>query len=144
MPVNPGCAAESEWTGGVGQDDLVPPGPAEEPPQHVGVLMPARGLAGKEILEVGGGDLGPPGQASANGGQVLGEVAQDPEPGRQGEVAELVAPGAPVAVPLIDLGVVECGDRRPAAVAVWRRGIAAGWPRPAAVRRHRGGRDRGW
>ena len=72
--------------------------------------MPARGLAGKEILEVGGGDLGPPGQVSADG-QVLGEVAQDPEPGRQGEVAELVAPGTPVAVPFLDLGEVECGDR---------------------------------
>ena len=46
----PGLSAESKWPGTVGQDDLVPPGPAEEPPQHVGVLMPVRGLAGKEVL----------------------------------------------------------------------------------------------
>ncbi len=104
-----GLSAGPELSGGVDQDDLVPADPAKEPSQQVGVLMPAAGFAGEEVLEGGGGDLGPTGQASA-GHQLMGEVAQDPQPGRQGDVAELVSPGAPVLVAVLDLGEIERDD----------------------------------
>ena len=52
---------DAELAGGVDQDDLVPAGPAEEPPQQVGVLVPRLGFVGEEVLEVGGRDLGPSG-----------------------------------------------------------------------------------
>ena len=65
--------------------------------------------AGEEVLQVRGGDLGPAGDGAA-GVQVCGEVAQDAQPGLEGDVAEGALPGAAAAVLLADLGVVELGD----------------------------------
>jgi hypothetical protein len=42
--------------------------------------------------------------------QVRGEIAQDAQPGLEGDVAEGALPGAAAAVLLADLGVVELGD----------------------------------
>ena len=65
--------------------------------------------ASEEVLQVRGGDLGPAGDGAA-GVQVRGEVAQDAQPGLEGDVAEGALPGAAAAVLLADLGVVELGD----------------------------------
>jgi hypothetical protein len=64
---------------------------------------------GEEAFQVGGGDFGPAGDLP--GGQVAGEVAEDPQPGLQGDVAELAAACAAGAVLLGELAVVERGDR---------------------------------
>jgi hypothetical protein len=48
----------------------------------------------------------------SSGHQVLGQVAQDPEPGLERDVAELATSGTAVAVPLVELCLVERDDRR--------------------------------
>ena len=102
-------SAEGQPAGGVGEDELATLGPGEEPPQNVGPLVASGRGASEEVLQVRGGDLGPAGDGAA-GVQVRGEVAQDAQPGLQGDVAEGALPGAAAAVLLADLGVVELGD----------------------------------
>ena len=103
--------------GRVDEDELALPGPGEVAVQHVDVLMAAARPGGEEAVQVGGGDLGPAGDAP--GGQVAGEVAEDAQAAFEGDVAELAAPGAAGAVLLGELAVVERGDRaaRPAGTA---------------------------
>jgi hypothetical protein len=67
-------------------------------------------VGGEEVFQVGGADLGPAGDL-AGGGQVAGEVPEDPQPGLQGDVAERAAACPAGAVLLGELAVVERGDR---------------------------------
>jgi hypothetical protein len=68
------------------------------------------GAAGEEAFQVGCGDLGPAGDP-AGAGEAPGEVAEDTEPGFQGDVAEQPASCPAVTFPLGELLVVERGDR---------------------------------
>ena len=69
-----------------------------------------------EPFEVGGGHLGPAGHRPG-GCEVDGQVAEDPEPGLQGDVAERVPPGPPGSFLFCELAAVEGGDR--GGQAVW-------------------------
>lgn len=73
--------------------------------------MPRGRCEDQERLEVRGGDLGPT-RDLAPGEHVRGEIPQDPQPGFKGDVAERVPAGAPAAILLTDLDVVEVGDGR--------------------------------
>jgi hypothetical protein len=102
-------AAQPQGDGRVDEDELAALRPAEEAAQHVGSLVAvAVGAVAEECFEVGGGHLGP--AAHRPGGcQVDGQVAEDPEPGLHGDVADRVPAGAPGSVPLFELAVVEGG-----------------------------------
>jgi hypothetical protein len=106
----PGLGSQAQRPGRVDEDELALPGPGEVAAQHVGVLAAAARPAGEEVFQVGGGDLGPAGDPPG-GGQVAGEVAEDPQAALEGDVAELAAACAAGAVVLGELAVVERGDR---------------------------------
>jgi hypothetical protein len=65
---------------------------------------------GEEALQVGGGDLGPAGDAPGSG-QAAGQIAEDPQAALEGDVTERAAAGAAGSVLVGELAVVERGDR---------------------------------
>ena len=109
-------AAQPEGRGWVDEDELAVFRPAEEAAQHVGPLVAVAGAVSEESFEVGGGDLGPGGDRPG-GCEVDGQVAEDPEPGLQGDVAERVPSGSPGSFLFCELAAVEGSDR--GGQAVW-------------------------
>jgi hypothetical protein len=67
--------------------------------------MAGSGTAGEEAFEVIGGHLGPSGDR-AGSADVAGQIAQDAQPGREGDVAEDPSTGAAAAVLFAYLDVV--------------------------------------
>ncbi len=85
-------AAQPQGDRRVDEDELAALRPAEEAAQHVCSLVAvAVGAVAEECFQVGGGHPGPAGHRPG-GCQVDGQVAEDPEPGLQGDVADRCRP----------------------------------------------------
>ena len=97
-------AAQPQGNGRVDEDEFAAFRPAEEAAQDVGSLVKAAaGAVAEECFEVGGGHLGPAGHRPG-GCQVDGQVAEDPEPGLQGDVADRVPGRRAGLVPALGAG----------------------------------------